>query len=61
MIEIDKAQVPLILPDPTDRRLTGRVTGTGRTGAAIELSVPVERRDPLPRARHRRKGEDRED
>jgi FdhD protein len=39
----DKAPAPLIVPDPTDRRLTERVTGTDQTGAVVEINVPVER------------------
>src|SRR5215217_3899832 len=43
MMKIDKAPVPLILPDPHDPRLTERVGGTDQTGAAVEINVPVER------------------
>ena len=34
---------PLIVPDPTDPRLTRRVRGIDHTGAAVETSVTVER------------------
>jgi FdhD protein len=34
---------PLIVPDPTDPRLTRRVRGMDHTGAAVEASVTVER------------------
>jgi FdhD protein len=37
------ADAPLIVPDPTDPRLTRRVTGIDHTGAAVETSVTVER------------------
>jgi len=43
MMKIDKAPVPLIVPNPDDPRLTERVTGTDQTGAAVEIRVPVER------------------
>src|SRR3954451_17344067 len=43
MMKIDKAPVPLILPDPHDPRLTERVTGTDQTGASVDINVPVER------------------
>src|ERR1700693_4321933 len=43
MIKTDKAPPPLIVPDPTDSRLTELVAGTDQTGAAIEIKVPVER------------------
>ena len=43
MMKIDKAPIPLILPDPHDPRLTERVAGTDQTGAAVEINVPVER------------------
>ncbi len=43
MMKIDKAPVPLILPDPHDPRLTESVTGTDQAGAAVKISVPVER------------------
>ena len=42
-MKIDKAPVPLIVPDPHDPRLTERVAGTDQTGAAVEINVPVER------------------
>src|SRR6266481_1937295 len=43
MMKIDKAPVPLIVPNPNDPRLTERVAGTDQTGAAVEINVPVER------------------
>ena len=43
MIKTDQAPPPLIVPDPTDPRLTERVVGTDQTGAAVEIKVPVER------------------
>src|SRR5205085_3398103 len=43
MMKIDKAPVPLIVPNPDDPRLTERVAGTDQTGAPIETKVPVER------------------
>src|ERR1700724_4476888 len=43
MMKIDKAPVPLIVPDPHDPRLTERVAGTDQTGATVEINVPVER------------------
>src|SRR6204780_1025888 len=43
MMKIDKAPVPLILPNPGDPRLTERVAGTDQTGAAVAINVPVER------------------
>jgi FdhD protein len=43
MMKIDKAPVPLILPDPHDPRLTESVAGTDQTGAKVEINVPVER------------------
>src|SRR5471030_2322601 len=43
MMKIDKAPVPLIVPNPEDPRLTERVAGTDQTGAAVEINVPVER------------------
>ena len=43
-MKIDKKQpVPLILPNPSDPRLTQRVTGTDQTGAEVEINVPMER------------------
>ena len=42
-MKIDKAPVPLIVPNPDDPRLTERVTGTDQTGATVEIKVPVER------------------
>src|ERR1700720_327536 len=43
MMKIDKAPIPLIVPDPQDPRLTERVAGTDQTGAEVEINVPVER------------------
>src|SRR5437899_12834758 len=43
MMKIEKAPVPLIVPNPDDPRLTERVAGTDQTGAAVEIKVPVER------------------
>lgn len=43
MMKIDKAPVPLIVPDTDDPRLTESVTGTDQSGARIEIKVPVER------------------
>src|SRR5207245_2011157 len=43
MMKIDKAPVPLIVPNPGDPRLTERVAGTDQTGATVEIKVPVER------------------
>src|SRR5665811_2333267 len=43
MMKVDKAPVPLIVPDPHDPRLTERVAGTDQTGATVEINVPVER------------------
>src|SRR6266536_3358613 len=43
MMKIDKAPVPLIVPNPDDPRLTERVAGTDQTVAAVEINVPVER------------------
>ena len=43
MTKIEKAPVPLILPNPSDPRLTERVAGTDQTGATVEINVPVER------------------
>jgi FdhD protein len=43
MMKIDKAPVPLIVPDPHDPRLTERVAGTDQAGATVEINVPVER------------------
>jgi len=42
-MKIDKAPVPLIVPNPHDPRLTERVAGTDQTGAPFEINVPVER------------------
>ncbi len=43
MMKIEKAPVPLIVPNPDDPRLTERVVGIDQTGARIEIKVPVER------------------
>ena len=43
MMKIDKAPVPLIVPNPDDPRLTQSVTGTDQTGARVEIKVPMER------------------
>jgi FdhD protein len=43
MMKIEKAPVPLIVPNPDDPRLTERVTGTDQTGASVEIKVPMER------------------
>ncbi|MGH6678913.1 MAG: sulfurtransferase FdhD, partial [Bradyrhizobium sp.] len=43
MMKIDKAPVPMILPDPHDPRLTQRVAGIDQGGARIETNVVVER------------------
>src|ERR1043165_1731675 len=43
MMKIEKAPVPLIVPNPDDPRLTERVAGVDQTGAKIETRVPVER------------------
>src|SRR5229473_1328132 len=43
MMKIDKAPVPLIVPNPGDPRLTERVAGTDQAGATVEINVPVER------------------
>src|SRR5258708_8386810 len=43
MMKIDKAPVPLIVPNPDDPRLTERVAGTDQNGATVEIRVPVER------------------
>ena len=43
MMKLEKAPVPLILPDPHDPRLTERVAGTDQTGTAVAINVPVER------------------
>ena len=42
-MKIEKAPVPLIVPNPDDPRLTERVAGTDQTGASVEIKVPVER------------------
>src|SRR3954451_9684906 len=42
MMKLEKAPVPLILPDPHDPRLTERVGVTYQTGSAVEINVPVE-------------------
>src|SRR5918912_559711 len=43
MMKIEKAPIPLIVPNPDDPRLTERVRGTDQTGATVEIKVPVER------------------
>ncbi|MGY3661813.1 formate dehydrogenase accessory protein FdhD [Bradyrhizobium sp. USDA 376] len=43
MMKIDKAPVPLIVPNPDDPRLTQSVAGTDQTGARVEIKVPMER------------------
>src|SRR5262245_33190945 len=43
MMKIEKAPVPLIVPNPDDPRLTERVRGTDQHGAEVEIKVPVER------------------
>src|ERR1700690_744763 len=43
IMKIDKAPIPLIVPNPKDPRLTERVAGTDQTGATVEINVPVER------------------
>ena len=43
MMKIEKAPIPLIVPNPDDPRLTERVTGIDQTGAKTEIKVPVER------------------
>ncbi len=43
MMKMEKAPVPLIVPNPDDPRLTQRVTGIDQTGATVEIKVPVER------------------
>src|ERR1700729_3676896 len=43
MMKIEKAPVPLIVPNPDDPRLTERVIGVDQSGARIETRVPVER------------------
>src|SRR5207249_10349678 len=43
MMKIEKAQVPLVVPNPDDPKLTERVIGIDQTGAKVEIKVPVER------------------
>ncbi|MDE5445682.1 formate dehydrogenase accessory sulfurtransferase FdhD [Bradyrhizobium sp. CSA207] len=43
MMKMDKAPVPLIVPDTDDPRLTRSVTGTDQAGAKVEIKVPMER------------------
>src|SRR5207237_1273425 len=43
MMKIEKAPVPLIVPNPDDPKLTERVIGIDRTGSKVEIKVPVER------------------
>ena len=38
-----RPDIPLIMPNPGDTRLTQRVVGTDHTGAEVTVSVPVER------------------
>jgi len=38
-----RQDIPLVMPNPGDTRLTQRVTGTDHTGAEVTVSVPVER------------------
>ena len=42
-MKIEKAPIPLIVPNPDDPRLTERVRGTDQTGAEVDIRVPVER------------------
>ena len=42
-MKMEKAPVPLIVPNPDDPRLTQRVSGIDQTGATVEIKVPVER------------------
>ncbi|HEY9056580.1 MAG TPA: formate dehydrogenase accessory sulfurtransferase FdhD [Aurantimonas sp.] len=39
----NRAAVRVVMPDPGNSRLTERVEGIDQTGAAVDLSVPVER------------------
>jgi FdhD protein len=39
----DRLDIPAIMPDPENPRLTERVTGIDQTGNAVEATVPVER------------------
>src|SRR5262249_40228069 len=39
MMKIEKAPVPLIVPNPDDPRLTERVVGIDQTGAKTEIKV----------------------
>src|ERR1700751_1281762 len=43
MMKIDKAPVPLIVPNPDDPRLTQSGTGANQPGAKGEIKVPMER------------------
>src|SRR5205814_3467432 len=43
MMKIEKAPVPLIVPNPDDPKLTERLIGIDQTGAKVEIKVPVER------------------
>jgi FdhD protein len=38
-----RQDIPLIVPNPGDTRLTQRIAGTDHTGAEVTVSVPVER------------------
>ena len=49
MMKIEKAPVPLIVPNPDDPRLTERVVGIDQTGARTEIKVPVERTEEIIR------------
>ena len=40
---VSMTDAPLVLPDPTDPRLTRRVVGVDQTGARVEVPVVVER------------------
>ena len=40
---VGMTDAPLVLPDPTDPRLTRRVVGVDQTGARVEVPVVVER------------------
>lgn len=39
----DRPQIPVIMPDPSNPRLTERVKGIDQTGMPVEATVPVER------------------
>src|SRR3954465_10589160 len=40
MMKVEKAPVPLIVPNPDDPRLPERVAGTDQTGAEVEIKGP---------------------